>query len=99
MERLKVSAGQMSSDTEQLKAQIDAIPVQIDALSEAMNRLGECWEGSAWIAFQNQLADDINNMNDMYQFLTGLIQKLDTAKLSYLKTEKQAYRNVDQIRF
>ena len=66
--QIRVSTSNMSRDVKKMDQQIAVLPEVIRELKVQMSLLASCWEGPAWMAFQNQVADDIAFMSEVYQF-------------------------------
>ena len=62
---IKVSVPKMKRNAEQLQANVDKIPQFVNSLDASMKNLGACWEGPAWIAFQQQVESDILYLLDV----------------------------------
>lgn len=95
---IKVSIPKMKSDGDQLHADIEKIPQFIRELDGAMKTLGTCWEGPAWIAFQQQVESDILNMLDVYDWLRKFLQELSEAEKIYGTCEEKSYDYIDKVR-
>lgn len=95
---IKVSVPRMKSDGELLQADAEKIPQFIRELDAAMKKLGTCWEGPAWVTFQNQVESDILYMLDVYDWLKEFMQAMSEAEKIYGNSEKKSYDCVDAIR-
>lgn len=95
---VKVSIPRMTQDADKLQSDFQRIPQFIQELDGSMKRLGGCWEGPAWIAFQQQVESDILNMLDVYDWLRKLLQAMSEAEKIYGDSEKRSYDCVDAVR-
>lgn len=95
---IKVSVPKMQKDSEQLKASIDKIPQFVNDLDASMKNLGNCWEGPAWIVFQQQVQSDILYLLEMYDWLSKLLQAETEAGKIYGEGEKKGYSRIEKIR-
>lgn len=95
---VKVSISRMKEDGEQLHTQIEQIPQFVRELEAAMKSLGSCWEGPAWVAFQQQVESDIINMLDVYDWLRKYMQALSDAGKVYGDCEEKSYSGIERIR-
>ncbi len=98
MSYMKVSASGMSKDEEAIVAQSKGIPDFLQELSESMSLLASCWEGPAWEEFQRQVRYDIQNMSDVYNWLTTYVEVLSKSRESYQKTEEKCCHTIEDIR-
>lgn len=95
---VKVSVPRMKNDGDQLYADIEKIPQFVRELDDAMRDLGTCWEGPAWIAFQQQVESDILNMLDMYDWLREFMKALSESEKEYGNCERKCYDCIDKVR-
>ena len=95
---IRVSIPRMKADGDDLHAEIEKIPQFVNELQGAMNDLGRCWEGPAWITFQQQVNSDIENMMSVYEWLRKVVEALSEAEKAYGDCEKSSYDCVDRIR-
>lgn len=92
--QIRVSTSKMSQDVKTLEEQIAVLPEVIGELRTQMHLLASCWEGPAWISFQNQVADDIAFMNEVYQFLSNYEKAMQTSAEGYLSAEEKNYSEI-----
>jgi len=95
---IKVSVPKMKNSGDQLHGDMDKIPQFIQELDASMKQLGNCWEGPAWIAFQQQVQSDILNMLDVYDWLRKFLQALSEAEKVYGDCEQRSYDCIDRVR-
>lgn len=95
---VKVSVSRMKEDGERLHIQTERIPQFVRELESSMRSLGTCWEGPAWIAFQQQVESDIINMLDTYDWLRKYMQALSDAEKVYGDCEEKSYSGVERVR-
>lgn len=91
---IRVSTSSMARDIRNLEDQIAVLPDVISELKTQMNLLSGCWHGPAWVAFQNQVADDLGNMSEVYRFLTTFTKGMGEAASGYLDAEKRNYNEI-----
>ena len=70
------------------------VPDVISELKTQMNLLSGCWRGPAWVAFQNQVADDLGNMSDVYRFLSTFTKGMSESAAGYLDAEKRNHSEI-----
>lgn len=92
--QIRVSTSRMSKDVKTLEQQIAVLPQVIRELKTQMHLLASCWEGPAWMAFQNQVADDIAFMSEVYQFLSAYNRSLQSSAEGYLSAEQDNYSEI-----
>ena len=90
--KYRVSTEQMHRDAEEMRTQVQEIPKQIRELENSMQKLHECWKGSARNAFQGQVMKDVAYMNEVYSFLVDYLKALSQSEEDYFKAEYEAYR-------
>ncbi len=94
----RVSCTRMKQDCDELADSLKEIPEAIRALQEAMHSLAACWEGPAWSAFQQQVAQDLAEMQDVYSATVKLQNSLGGASEIYQKTEYDVYKKFHSLR-
>ena len=92
--QIRVSTSKMSRDVKTLEQQIAVLPQVIGELKTQMHLLASCWEGPAWRTFQNQVADDIAFMSEVYQFLSAYNRALQSSAEGYLSAEQDNYSEI-----
>lgn len=92
--QIRVSTPNMSRDVKKLEQQMAVLPDVIRELKVQMSLLASCWEGPAWMAFQNQVADDIAFMSEVYQFISAYEQALQKSAEGYLNAEQKNYSEI-----
>lgn len=92
-DHIKVSASHMKKDIEDLIILKEEIPDAIDRLNEAMSQLASCWDGPAWGQFQRQVASDIQNMHELYEYLSSYMETLDDSREKYIQAELKVWNN------
>lgn len=95
---IKVSTQRLNQDRDTIQSEMKDISRSIEELAEEMRLLGQTWEGPAWLAFQNQAAADIENMQMIYEKLSVYISHIEFAVKEYQKCENQVNSLVDSIR-
>ncbi len=95
---VKVSVPRMKDDGEQLHTQIAKIPQFIRELEGSMKSLGSCWDGPAWVTFQQQVESDILNMLEMYDWLCRYLRAMSDAEKEYGNCEEKSYSSVEKVR-
>lgn len=95
---IKVSVPKMENKREELYSDIDKIPQFVRELDDSMRSLGMCWEGPAWITFQQQVESDIVNILEVYDWLRNFLQVLTDGEKSYGSCEEKCYDCIDKIR-
>ena len=92
--QIRVSTSNMSRDVKKMDQQVAVLPEVIRELKVQMSLLASCWEGPAWMAFQNQVADDIAFMSEVYQFLSAYDKALQSSAEGYLSAEQNNYSEI-----
>ena len=95
---IKVSVPKMKSDWERLQTEVEKIPKFIDELDSSMRGLSQCWDGPAWVAFQQQVESDIVNMLDVYDWLKRLLLAMSDVEKIYGESEERNYSCVEKVR-
>lgn len=95
---IKVSDQQMGQDYNSIQGQLMDIENEITSLGEEMQMLGQTWEGPTWDAFQNQVSNDLENMQEIYKKLSEFLQHMEYAKSSYGECERKVEQLVQKIR-
>ena len=95
---VKVSIPRMKNSGEELDADIRQIPQFVRGLDDAMRHLGSCWEGPAWITFQQQVESDILNILEVYDWLRQFLQAFSDGEEIYGICEKESYDCIKRVR-
>lgn len=94
---IKVSSERMGQDYSMIQGQLIEIETEIKALGEEMQMLGQTWEGPTWNAFQNQMARDLENMQQISKKLSDFLLHMEYAKSSYRECERKVEQLVQKI--
>lgn len=94
---IRVSSERMGQDYSQIQGKLMEIENEITSLGEEMQMLGQTWEGPTWNAFQNQLARDLENMQQISKKLSEFVQHMEYAKSSYGECERKVEQLVRSI--
>ena len=95
---VKVSVPNMKEDADKLQNCYEKIPQLVNDLETVMAKLGTCWDGPAWVSFQQQMHTDIKNMLDVYNWMKTFIESMTKAEETYGNCEEQMYQTVDGVR-
>lgn len=95
---IKIQTQRLEQDRDAIQDDMGAISALISELYEEMQLLGETWEGPAWHAFQNQVAEDIENMQMIHDKMKQYLSHMEYACREYRQCEKQISSLVDSIR-
>lgn len=95
---IKVSVQRLNQDRDTIQNDMKDISKSIKELYDEMQLLGQTWEGPAWQAFQNQVAEDIRNMQDIYEKLSVYLSHMEYAGKQYQQCRNQVGSLVDSIR-
>ena len=87
----------MKADSDRLHENMERIPQFVRDLDATMKSLGACWEGPAWITFQQQVESDILNMLDLYDWLRNYLQAISGAEKIYGENEEKNYRTIEKL--
>lgn len=95
---IKVSVPRMNEDAEKLQTCYDKIPQMVKDLENVMAKLATCWDGPAWVSFQQQMRTDIANMLEVYDWMKTFIESMSRAEEIYGNCEEQMYQQIDGVR-
>lgn len=95
---MKVSTQRLEEDKAGIQNELKGIGQSVEELSQEIQLLGQTWEGPAWVAFQNQAASDIENMQAIYEKLSVYIGHIENASKEYRTCENQVGNLIDRIR-
>lgn len=93
---IRVSISRMKNSGEELAVDIEKIPQVVRELEDSMRRLGACWEGPAWLAFQQQVEMDILNILELYDWLRHFLETLSVGEKKYGICEEKCYECIDK---
>ena len=94
----KISTPRMIKDEEAIQAQSEKIPEFIRELDSSMKRLGQCWEGTAWQSFHQQVELDIENMMEIYEWMRNYLVAMSQSVKKYGEVEKNCLSAVENLR-
>lgn len=94
----RVSTPRMKQDEDEIQSQTDQIPTFIQELDASMKRLGQCWDGPAWLTFQQQVELDIQNMLDIYDWMKDFLQAFSQSAKKYGEAEEKSYTAVENVK-
>lgn len=94
---LMISANKLNSDAEKLEELKNTIPVLIDELEVSMRQLSNCWEGSAWGVYQKTVAEDIEKLTDIYNYMSQYTITMQEAAKDYVHAEQDVYADIRNL--
>ena len=95
-QNLKVSVGRIRNDAAQIENEIDSIPALIKELEQSMAQLAQCWEGQAWLEYQNNVARYIEILTEIYQYMGEFTIDLNQAAKLYQRAEQDVCSAIDR---
>lgn len=96
-ESLKVSVSMIKNDAAKVENCIDAIPTLIKELEQSMAQLAQCWEGQAWLEYQNNVARYIEYLTDIYQHMGEFTKDLNQAAKLYQRAEQDVCSAIERV--
>lgn len=94
---LKISVKRIRSDADQVEEHLESIPIFINELETAMQQLAQCWEGAAWIEYQNQVALYIEILTEIYKQMGEFTAKMNEASQIYERAEQNVCGKMDSV--
>lgn len=94
---LKISANNLKSDAEKIEELKETIPVLIDELEVSMRQLSNCWEGPAWGAYQKNVAEHIEMLTDIYNYMSQYTIAMQEAAMEYVHAEQDACADIRNL--
>lgn len=95
---IRISTSRLRNDKKQIENDVKAACQEITGLAESMQQLSQTWEGAAWQAFQNQLAEDLENMQQVGKKLAEFLDHMNYAESQYRACEQEVENTVSRIR-
>ena len=83
-----VSCEQIGSTAEKLNGLLAELNDAVTALGESINALSACWDSPSWDEYQNRVAEDLEYMQNLHNYLTNLSEHLQTAQEKYIYCEQ-----------
>ena len=96
-ERIKISVNRLKNDAAKVENYIEAIPTLIKELEQSMDQLAQCWEGQAWLEYQNNVALYIEILTDIYNHMGEFTKDLKQAAKLYQRVEQDACSAIDSV--
>lgn len=94
---LKVSANKIKSDAQRMEELKETIPTLMKELEAAMMQLSGCWEGVAWAAYQQNVADHMEMLSDIYDYMSRYIVSVQEAGKEYGYAEQDVQAEILKI--
>lgn len=94
---LKVSVQGILKDGMKIEEYLESIPVLIDELESSMGRLAQCWEGQAWIQYQNNVAIYVEILTDIYQCMGKYVEDINESAKIYQRAEQDVCTTLDHL--
>lgn len=94
---LKVSANSIKKDAERIEELKEAIPTLMNELEAAMNQLAGCWEGVAWAAYQKNVADHMEMLSDIYDYMSRYTVSMQEAGKNYGYAEQDVRAEIRNV--
>lgn len=94
---LKVSVNRLRTDASKVENLIDTIPNLVKELEEAMAQLAQCWEGQAWLEYQNNVAKYIEILTEIYKYMGEFTKDLNEAAKLYQRAEQDLCSAIDLV--
>ncbi len=95
---IRVSVERIEQDKSAIQNEAEGIKNSVMELYQEMQSLGTTWEGPAWQAFQNQVAADIENMQEIQVKIMNYLEHIDYASREYGRCSGTIRQLVDNIR-
>lgn len=80
---LRVTDAKVGNDAEAMVNELMQLNGVVNKLFEALQRLGQCWEGDAWEAFHKQLGSDAEMMSILISHELDLVRTMKDAQRVY----------------
>lgn len=94
---LMISANKLKSDAEKLEELKNTIPVLIDELEVSMRQLSNCWEGPAWGVYQKTVAEHIEKLTDIYNYMSQYTITMQEAAKDYVHAEQDVCADIRNL--
>lgn len=94
---LKISTNTLKRDAEKIEEIKECIPVLIEELEASMRQLSNCWEGSAWGAYQKNVAEHIEMLTDIYNYMSQYTIKMQEAAKEYVYAEQDVCTDIRSL--
>lgn len=94
---LKVSKVSMGRDAEQIEKKLETIPKLISELESSMKSLSACWDGPAWITYQNTVAGYIEKLTDIYDSMEKYVIYIKESSTEYVRAEQDVCMKINGI--
>lgn len=94
---LKISVSRLKRDAALVENYIDSIPTLIKELEQSMDQLAQCWDGQAWLEYQNNVALYIEILTEIYRYMGDFTKDLNQAAKMYQRTEQDVCSVIDRV--
>mgnify|MGYP001658852378 CR=1 FL=1 len=95
---IRVAIDRIEQDKSTIQSEVEGIRSSVMELYQEMQSLGATWEGPAWQAFQNQVAEDIENMQMIETQIRNYLEHMDYAGKEYKQCSGMIRQLVNSIR-
>ena len=94
---LKISQNSLEKDAQRIDELIATLPALIDDLQQAMQKLSACWEGPAWVAYQQTVTVDVEKLTEMYEHMGKYTGYMKEAAKEYARAEQDVCSEINQV--
>lgn len=96
--KIKVNTGTLDQTRKEIEGKLNQAKKSIEQISQAMNALNAMWEGEAHTVFAKEVAEDIQQLQNMCDGVQDIIRYESNAVTEYNKCEQQVGEIISQIR-
>ena len=96
--KIKVNTGSLDQTRKEIEGRLNQTQKSIEEISQAMSALNSMWEGEAHTAFAKEIAEDIQQLQNMCDGVQDIIRYESNAVTEYNKCEQQVGEIISQIR-
>jgi len=96
--KIKVNTGSLDQTRKEIEDRLNQTKKSIEEISQAMSTLNSMWEGEVHTAFAKEIAEDIQQLQNMCDGVQDIIRYESNAVTEYNKCEQQVGEIISQIR-
>ncbi len=97
-DKIKINTARLDQTRGALEEKIARIKNDIDKISESMDALNAMWEGEAHQAFAQSVAEDLRELDLIYDAVRNLAEYERDASVEYNRCEQKVADLIGQIR-
>lgn len=94
---IKVSTNSISRDATRIEELKESIPTLMNELEASMQHLSTCWEGVAWANYQKSVAEHMEKLTEIYNYMSRYTINMQEAQKKYGRAEQDVCAEIRKV--